>query len=239
MTKSAPIRATGPHIGIVGHTTIDELRRNLTDIEMSNGFGNRFVFLVVRRSKEVWNPEDHEPDAAALAALADRLKCALQHGRSVARITMTDAALVAWRAVYSTLSADRLGVVGALLGRAEAQVQRLAALYCLLDQQQHIDLVHLQAALALWQYAEGSTTMLFGDSTGDPDADILLAAVRQRHPARMTDSDISALFGHNRSKVRLDQIKALLVSMHLIDSQTEKTDGRPLRSWGLKRKSTP
>jgi len=47
MTKANRVRATDPHIGIVGHVTKDELLRNLTDTEVSNGFGNRFVWLAV------------------------------------------------------------------------------------------------------------------------------------------------------------------------------------------------
>lgn len=39
MTKANRIRATAPHIGIVGHVTKDELLRNLTDTERLTGLG--------------------------------------------------------------------------------------------------------------------------------------------------------------------------------------------------------
>jgi hypothetical protein len=67
---------------------------------------------------------------------------------------------------------------GALTSRAEAHVRRLAALYALLDGQSVIDVVHMKAALALWQYCEDSARYIFGDSLGDPLADQVLELLR-------------------------------------------------------------
>lgn len=232
MTKTATIRATHPHVAIVGHTTVDELRKNLTDIEMSNGFGNRFCFFVVKRAQEL--ADYSEPNRAETEAVVTRLKAALTHGRTADRLSMTPAAREEWRAIYHDLSADRPGVVGALLGRAEAQVQRLAALYCLLDRQCQIDTPHLHAALALWQYAEDSTAFLFGQSTGDTDADNILAALRQAES--MTDTEISQLFGNNRLRTRLDHAKEILRRAGLATHDLRKTGGRPVRVWRATRR---
>ena len=49
--KNNPMKATGAHIAIIGHITIDELQRTLTTTDAANGFGNRFLWLCVRRSK--------------------------------------------------------------------------------------------------------------------------------------------------------------------------------------------
>jgi hypothetical protein len=140
----------------------------LTDTEACNGFGNRFVWLAIRRSKEL--PEPRTPDACVVASLATQIQRAVQYGRTLGEIGRTDSARDAWCAVYHDLSADRPGLAWALLGRAEAQVMRLSAVYAILDRQPQIDHVHLKASLALWQYAEASTRMIFGDSLGDPDA---------------------------------------------------------------------
>ena len=53
MTRTAPLRATGAHISIVGHITVDELRARLTRTDTANGFANRFLFMLVRRSRAV------------------------------------------------------------------------------------------------------------------------------------------------------------------------------------------
>src|SRR5262245_12914248 len=51
ITKNTPLCATGAHISTVGHITSDELRARITRTEVANGFANRFVFALAKRSK--------------------------------------------------------------------------------------------------------------------------------------------------------------------------------------------
>src|SRR5262249_52984728 len=51
LTRSNPLTSTGAHISVIGHVTAEELRRLLTETDAANGFGNRFVWACVRRSK--------------------------------------------------------------------------------------------------------------------------------------------------------------------------------------------
>ena len=166
MTKANRIRATAPHIGIVGHVTKDELLRNLNNTEASNGFGNRFVWVNIQRSQEL--PFPSTPDPEALDRLARKIAAAIRKGRTLGQLKLTDATCEAWRAIYHDLSADRPGLAGALLGRAEAQVMRLAGLYALLDGTSAVDTAHLKAALAIWEYAESSTKQISGTTLGIP-----------------------------------------------------------------------
>lgn len=53
ITKSSPLCATGAHISIIGHITEDELRARITRTDIANGFANRFLFALVKRSKEL------------------------------------------------------------------------------------------------------------------------------------------------------------------------------------------
>lgn len=227
MTKANRIRATNPHICIVGHVTKDELLRNLTDTECSNGFGNRFTWFAVRRSKEL--PFPSAPDDADLHDLADKLGRAIRHGRTMGLIGLSPSAREGWRAIYSALSADRPGLAGALLARGEAHVMRLAGLYAVLDEKVEIDLVHLQAASALWQFAEASTLTIFGDSTGDHVADTILRAVRTT--GGLSDSQISDLFSRNVPGSRLERAKQVLVDAKLIRCEKIETDGRSRNVW--------
>src|SRR4029453_4519510 len=59
-------------------------------------------------------------------------------------------------------------------------------LYALLDCSAEITLDHLNAALALWQYAEDSAASIFGDTTGDETADPLLRALRRAGESGLT-----------------------------------------------------
>jgi hypothetical protein len=51
LTKNSPLKATDAHISIIGHITRTELLRLLSETEAHNGFANRFLWLVVHRSK--------------------------------------------------------------------------------------------------------------------------------------------------------------------------------------------
>lgn len=66
---------------------------------------------------------------------------------------MTESVWESWEAVYEALSADKPGLFGAVTARAEAQTMRFALLYAVLDRSRTIDRAHIEAALALWDYA--------------------------------------------------------------------------------------
>ena len=51
LTKNSPAKATGAHVSVIGHVVADELRRYLDRSEIAGGFGNRFLWLCVRRSQ--------------------------------------------------------------------------------------------------------------------------------------------------------------------------------------------
>ena len=106
---------------------------------------------------------------------------------------------------------------------------RIAALYALLDGQRATNAVHLRAGLALFRYAEASTRMIFGDSTGDPIADTILRRVRT--VGELSDADISNLFQRHVSASKLERAKATLLAGKLIHCETVKTGGRSRRVW--------
>jgi hypothetical protein len=137
----------------------------------------------------------------------------------------------AWQEIYHDLSADRPGMAGALLARAEAHVMRIAGLYSVLDGSGLIDVPHLEAGLALWQHAEHSTRRIFGDTLGDHVADSILRALRTA--TELTDSEISDLFRRNVSASRLEQAKGLLLALGLVQCITVETTGRPRKTWRL------
>ena len=210
LTKNSPMKATAAHVSIVGHITKAELLRHLTETEAANGFANRFIWLLVRRSKELpFGGEWFKVDAAPLVR---RLSSALEFGSVPVEVTWGDGARDIWVRVYGPLSEGKLGLFGAVVGRGEAQVARLAALYAVMNESHEIGREHLLAALALWDYAEKSARYVFGDATGDPVADQILEALRASGEKAMTKTEISHLFGRNRSAERIDQALTLLLS---------------------------
>ncbi|HKF07204.1 MAG TPA: DUF3987 domain-containing protein [Xanthobacteraceae bacterium] len=165
LTRNSSLRATGAHISIVGHVTVEELRARLTRTETANGFANRFLFMLVKRSKVLPFGGDALEDRV-IADLGERLKRALDVASNIGRVNWTDSARDAWTAVYRQLSEGQPGLLGAVTSRAEAQVVRLALVYAVLDGAANIDLPHIRAALAVWEYAEASAAHIFGASLG-------------------------------------------------------------------------
>ncbi len=228
LTRNSPLSATSPHISILGHITKHELLRELTETYQANGFANRFQFYCVKRSQFL--PHGGALPDAEVAALAHRVESALQTARARGVLRRDPETNRVWEAVYPALTAERPGMVGAITARAEAQVLRLSLLYALLDEADVIRRPHLEAALAIWQYAEDSARFIFGDATGDPIADRILQALRTN--GGMTETQISELFGRNQKAGRLHQALALLLSARKVRTwQGESSGGRAPTYW--------
>jgi hypothetical protein len=230
ITKHSPTRATQPFISIVGHITADELRQALDHTSMANGYANRFLFACVKRSKFL--PHGGTLGAEIGSKLGARTLEALTAARSLERLTMTPAANQHWKDVYPTLSEGLPGLLGAITDRAEAQTIRLALVYALLDQAQRIDVVHIDAALALWNFCVASARYIFGDLVGDPVADTILRALRGAGANGLSRTDLINLFGRHLSANQIDAALVALLSVGKARrSNTKKTGGRPREMW--------
>jgi hypothetical protein len=226
------MKATAAHVSIIGHITKAELLRHLAETEAANGFANRFLWIMVNRSKELpFGGEWHKENVAPLVV---RLDHAAEFGRKVEEITWGESARERWAEIYGPLSQGAPGLFGAVTSRAEAQVVRLACIYALLDRSRTIEAPHLQAALALWEYAEASARYIFGDATGDPEADQILEALRAAGKNGMTRTEISNLFGRNKRAERISQALSLLLSLGRVRREEQETGGRKAERWFAK-----
>lgn len=227
LTKHSPLAATHPHISVLGHITKTELLKELSETSKANGWANRHLFVMVRRSKEL-------PHGGALAqsevdALAFDLQQAIARARVRGELRRDEEANRMWEAVYHDLTSDRPGMFGAVTARAEAHVLRLSLLYALLDDGPAIQRPHLEAALAVWQYCEDSARFIFGDATGDINADRILDALRTK--GRMPQNEIIDLFGRNLPGPKLSRSLDELVRLNLVRSTRVPSGGRPTTMW--------
>ena len=228
MTKNSPAQATGAHISILAHITKDELCRLIDTTEASNGFCNRFLWVCVRRSKVL--PEGGSLSDLDFAPLANRLRQAIEFGKSAGEIKRDGSARAEWWAVYPALSEGKPGLLGGVVSRAEAQVMRLACLYALLDRSYVVTPDHLRAALALWEYCEDSANYIFGQRLGDPVADELLIALRN-NPGGLTRTEIRDLFHRNRNTHEITRGLTLLAKQGLARQGDCRANGRPVERW--------
>jgi hypothetical protein len=235
LTKNSPNIATGAHVSIIGHITPDELVRDLDRASMANGFANRFLFVCVKRCQYLLFGGGLEEDV--VFQLGEQVKAALEKGRAAGerRIMMTSECRQFWRTLYRQLSTDRHGLLGAITGRAEAQTIRLALVYALACGSEVIDAEHIRAALAVWRYCEASAAFIFGEEmTGDPDADVILHALRVAGSAGMTRTQIRDLLGRNRTTESINVSLNRLRRIGKVNSRTSESGphgGRPTETW--------
>jgi hypothetical protein len=191
LTRNRPLRATGAHLALIGHITATELRHCSTTISIANGFLNRFLFVACRRTQLLPHGGDENP--LAKTGLKDRLAEVLEHARRAGQLRFHPGAEKHWTTSYEEMAERSMeGVTGALTARAEAHSMRLALIYALLDGASSIRVEHLQAALALWDYAARSAEWALGDTTGVPLAEQLSRTLQDNPPgvtrARLRDT---------------------------------------------------
>ncbi len=114
LTKTSRIRASNPHLCIVGHITADELKELLTTVDLRNGLANRFLWVMARRTRLISRPKAM-PDEA-VSALSGKIGAALNHA-TPGQVAWSASALEAWDALYPELTGEREGAWGYATGR--------------------------------------------------------------------------------------------------------------------------
>lgn len=226
LSRNRPIRATAPHVCILGHVTSAELMRRLTDTESQNGFANRFLWVFVKRSKLL--PSGSTLPEPMIADFQRRLRAVLDFSARVGRVQRDAAAEALWARLYDVLSDERVpGLLGAVTARAEPMTMRLACLYALADKSTVVRVPHLRAAVAVWRYAFESARMLWGESLGEATADDVARLVRDAGPQGMTKTELRDAFGRHQHRRVAAGIQALVSSGLARMLTRPSTGGRP------------
>ena len=228
LTRTAPARATGAHVAIIGHITQAELRRYASAIEIANGLLNRFVLLAVRRVRLL--PEGGNPEPLKGTGLAPYLATTINHARTSGQVRLAEDTRELWWHTYPQLTQPAEGLTGQLTARAEAHTIRLALIYTLLDATNTIRPEHLTAALALWDYAARSAAWAINQSTGDPLAEQIHAALT-RSPDGLTRTQLRDLLHRNLPAERVEQALQTLIAAGRATRQQTPTAGRPAEIW--------
>lgn len=223
LTKQSQTRATGAHISVIGHTTPADLHEHLEDVDAANGLMNRFLFVLTTRERLL--PVPARVPAHVLDTLASSVRRALEAARLVTDLRLTRGADALWRRTYPALSADVPGLVGAVLGRAEPHVLRLAAIYALLREAQEIDVTDLVAALAAWDVCDTSARVIFAGRTGNSLADRVREALLPGESIAM--DELHERLNRHAPASRLRDALELLVGLGDLRVEQKTTGGRP------------
>lgn len=229
LTKNKPALATHPHISIIGHITNTEVGRYLSQTESANGFGNRFLWVCTKRSKCL--PDGGKFLEEDAHQLINRVKASVDFAKTCGRISRDSIANQLWHDLYEELSDGKSGLLGAMTGRREAQVMRIALIYALLDCSLAITKDHLLAALAVEGYCYESCKHIFGVTLENPLARKILEALASS-PDGLTRTEISdKVFQRNKTHDEIEAALQILSGEGLAHSLVKDTDGRPAEIW--------
>lgn len=247
------LKATRPHISIVGHVQPGVLA-SLPEIELSSGFANRFLYGVVGR-QQLLPDGGTDLDDAKVDSLTERIHDAADHAWEYALAEVdpisrrlhehfgSQPSVVLprshdfaerWIELYGfgdtpgPLNQHAAGVLGEVTSRAPTHVLRLAMTYALADSSPTLELQHLDAAFAVWQFCAASAKTIFGSLTGNRDVDAVVKELHRATDHTITRTEISVLLHRHRSTRQLDAICDALLDTGLVAHRRDSTGaGRP------------
>ena len=155
-----------PHLSISGDTTRAELMAKMPQGAAENGFGNRFLYCYVYRTKLC-------PNGGPILDWCDeiaRLHRAIEWAKDLQYVPLNQSASVTWKRMYMELDepGNKLpGLAGKMTARAAAHIRRLALIFALLDEYDVVEVRHLRAAQKLWNYCFESARYIFTGATSE------------------------------------------------------------------------
>lgn len=227
LSKSSRYKATDPHLSVIGHITVEDLKSNFSDEDKMNGLGNRYLWYYVERSKKL--PQPSSPSAKEKQKIIAGLRQAIKFARRVSVVKMSGKAQNLWNKIYLGLD-DVGGVFGAMIARDAPQILRLALLYALLERKKVIMTRHLEAAYAVWRYCENTCRYLFGDLTGNKMACTILKALHSA-PNGLTRTEIHRLFRNNKSGGDIEKALNQLHKLGKAIKRSESDGGKTKDRW--------
>jgi hypothetical protein len=225
MAKNARRAATEPHVSIVTHITPEELNKLQTDADIFGGTFNRLLWIASRRARL----RPHGGDFEDLSRLQEIVRSVVEHGRSAGRMRRSSQADKLWEDEYRRRASVRCGgVVGAIVGRAEPQILRLAMLAALCRHGRTVERDDLAAALDLWRYCDESARMFFGGSE-DPLVARVIEAVRAQ--PGITRSALHRATAKTMTAEKFVDLLAKVAATGAVVAEREETGGRPREVW--------
>lgn len=235
LSRQRPLRVKGAHLAVVGHVTQTELRRLADTNAIENGLLNRFLPIMVQRGE--LHPFG-QPASAAAAARREQheaiLRNAIEHGRRTGRVELDPDARDLWASTYREFAPERPFLLGALLARGVAHIQRIALLLALGDGASTVGRIHLEAAVAIWRRAAAAWQELYGEKIGDRLAERLMTALTDAGSDGLTRAEIRRAVGSNN--VPASRIETALGTLRdagyaVMAKVAGPSGGRPAEVW--------
>lgn len=224
LTKNTKISCRNAHVAIIGHITLFELKKLLSENDKMNGFGNRFLWICAQRTKLVPFPEPLPVHVKQ--KMAEHIQSAIELAQKGKKYTLTDDAKQLWGNCYPDLSESRDGIAGVITARAAPYVLRLALVYCLFRKGVSISVEDIEAALALWKYADQSANLIFdGTTVPDRKKQEILKCIGGE--SKTTTEIRKEAFSNHIHSDELQELLEELISTEMIECEITPTAGAP------------
>jgi hypothetical protein len=228
MTRKEPLKVDASHVSLIGHITRIELKELMSNRDIYGGLANRILWPCVRRHG-IHADLGGTPDGL-LKPIAKNITLAIEHAKEAGTLTLGTDAKEKWREIYTALSASEDGRFEAIVSRPEPQVLRLACIYSLLDRAKKIEIQHLDAAEALWQYCHASAATIFSTKNSSSLEDQLRNLIDTSQQG-LRRTEISAAFNNHKSQEAISQALSKLEESGKVEKVTVKTAGRSAELW--------
>jgi uncharacterized protein DUF3987 len=244
--KSDPLRIDDHHISICAHITPAELKKLLSNDDVSNGFSNRFIWIHSQRTArrpgaKGFFASDFQSQIAALQgavrALQDRFTSGGQQPIQVAFAPQADKLWKEKLYLQLDIDSDQDTILTLMCSRQAQQVCRIALCFALADGEQTIRVKHLEAARAIARFCWDSVDFMvsrdwWGDTGNVHDPAGMAPKVLQalQEQGAMPRTAISSqVFQRNRTAKELNTLRNLLIQGGQIKV---KKEGR-IETWML------
>ena len=226
LTRHNPMHAENHHIGIVAHCTQTDLVNSIPKEDLTNGFGNRFLWFCVHRSKLL--PFGGNLSSVDFSSEIEELRKAWHFAQACEEVKLDAEARSLWAKVYPELTMGQPGILGSLCDRSDTYALRIAMIYALSEQSAFIGLRHLEAALSLVKYSQDSVRYIFGvmDESGIHEA--ILTHLNGAGEKGLTMTQIHEKFGRNKDA---KEIRSALQQLERMKKarQEQRDTGKPGR----------
>lgn len=224
LSKNNSVKSTNPHISLIAHITVEELRYLLNSVDVFNGFGNRFLITYIKSDKILPEaPSIRDLDLKdELRELSDAINFWHEAMKSPfgLRFNFSTEAQKLWNEVYTFFMKNpESGTIGTLLNRNLVHVKKMAIVFAMLDKKNFIGKDHLEAALAVGNYSKDSIRFIFRNSSSglSNKHKKVLSLLEASQTHQVTRSEVSKdALKKNSSSQEIEEIKNDLISSDLI-----------------------
>jgi hypothetical protein len=233
--KNSPLKASDPHISLIGHTTRGELLATLRIVDLNNGMANRILWVAARRIGDMPNPDflDWKLHPNITDSLTKIFRQRHANTDEPAFFRRSPQAKNYWDSLYRKLNSQKQNsTIDAVLARDTSHILKLALCFAIIDLDDQIEQEHFEAALAVVDFCCDSARWIFGKATGNKLANNILQALR-RSPAGLTRNQIqNDVCYRTTPKSQLDTAFGELVKNKLATFTVEEAEkGRPAERW--------